>query len=102
VVRLAASGGYLEGAGRDVAELARPALLDELGVGAGDLPLHAQRVVLVKLLPILVLQEVVGEWGDVAQTLEEEEEEEEEKYKGEREEERRRWRKGREDEEAVE
>ena len=57
--------GYLEGPRRDVAELARPALLDELGVDPGDLPLHPQGVVLVQLLCVLILQEVLGERRDV-------------------------------------
>ncbi len=60
---------YLEGARRDVAAFARPQLLDELAVGLGDLALHAQRIVLVQLDLVLVLQEELGERRDVAQTL---------------------------------
>lgn len=60
---------YLEGSWRDVAVFPRPQLLDELGVRLGDLALHSQRIVLVQLLLVLVLQEVLGQRRDVTQTL---------------------------------
>lgn len=55
----------------DVAVFAHPELLDELGVGFGDLALHAQRVVFVQLVRVLVFEEVLRQRRDVTQTLRE-------------------------------
>lgn len=48
---------------------ARPYLLDDVGVGLGDLSLHAQRVGEVELLQVGVAQEVLRELRRVTKTL---------------------------------
>lgn len=46
-----------------------PHLLDDVGVGLGDLSLHAQGVGEVQLLQVGALQEVLSQRRSVAQTL---------------------------------
>lgn len=46
-----------------------PDLLDDVGVGLGDLALHAQRVGEVELLHVGAVQEILGQGGRVAQAL---------------------------------
>lgn len=47
----------------------RPHLLDDVGVRLGDLALHPQRVAEVELAQVGAPQEVLGQRGGVAQTL---------------------------------
>lgn len=46
-----------------------PHLLDDVGVGLGDLALHAQRVGEVELLQVGAVQEVLSQGGRVTQAL---------------------------------
>lgn len=48
---------------------AGPHLLDDVGVGLGDLALHAQWVGEVELVQVRAPQEVLGQGRRVAQTL---------------------------------
>lgn len=59
-------GSHLERPWGDIAVFARPQLLDKLGVGSGNLPLHAQRVVLIQLVRVLVFEEILRQWRDIA------------------------------------
>lgn len=60
------AGSHLERPWGDVAVFARPQLLDKLSVGFGNLPLHAQRVVFIQLVCVLVFEEVLRQWRDIA------------------------------------
>ena len=48
---------------------AAPNILDELAEGAGDLALHAQRIVLIHVLLEVVVLKVLGDGGGVGQPL---------------------------------
>lgn len=49
----------------NITVFARPNLFDEIGIGSGDLPLHAQRVVLIQFVRVFVFEEVLREWRDI-------------------------------------
>lgn len=57
---------YLERPRGDVAVFAWPQLFNKLCVGSGDLPLHAQWIVLIQLICVLVFEEVLRQWRDIA------------------------------------
>lgn len=60
---------HLERPWRDIAVFARPNLFDKLGIGSGNLPLHAQRVVFIQFICVFVFEEVIRQWGNITQTL---------------------------------
>ena len=63
---------YLEDARHHRVMPPRPHLFDDVGVGLGDLSLHAQRVGEVQLLQVGALQEVLGQGRSVTETLQRE------------------------------
>lgn len=65
--------GYLEDARHHRVMPPWPHLLDDVGVGLGDLSLHSQRVGEVQLIHIGVLQEVLRQGRGVTQTLQRDE-----------------------------
>lgn len=65
--------GYLEDARHHRVMPPWPHLLDDVGVGLGDLSLHSQRVGEVQLIHIGVLQEVLRQGRSVTQTLQRDE-----------------------------
>lgn len=58
-------GIHLERPWGNIAVFARPNLFDELSVGSGNLPLHAQRVVFIQFIRVLVSEEVLRERRDI-------------------------------------
>lgn len=58
-------GIHLERPRGNIAVFSRPDLFDELSVSFGNLPLHAQRVVFIQFIRVLVFEEVLREWRDI-------------------------------------
>lgn len=61
---------HFEGARGHIVAAAEPHLLDQVSIGLGDLPPHAQWILPVDLRLIQIIQEVVCERGRIAQALE--------------------------------
>lgn len=57
---------YLERPRGDVAVFAWPQLFNKLRVGFGNLPLHAQWIVLIQLICVLVFEEVLRQRRGIA------------------------------------
>lgn len=57
---------HLERPWGDIAVFSRPQLLDKLGIGSGNLSFHAQRVVFIQLICVLVFEEVLRQWRNIA------------------------------------
>lgn len=64
---------HFEGTWGHVAASAQPHLLHKISIGFCNLSPHSQGILSVNLYLVLIIGEVLCEWGCIAQALEEEE-----------------------------